>query len=88
MGGEEGVVAEVTLPMLRQAVELPVGTLAAAEIISGVTNQLAHALLRTPETSVDAASVGCETVWRACAGHSRNRNYHTDRLRGPASFPA
>ena len=35
VGGEEGVVAEVTLPMLRQAVALPEGTQAAAEIIGG-----------------------------------------------------
>ena len=35
VGGEEGVVAEITLPMLRQAVALPEGTQAAAEIIGG-----------------------------------------------------
>jgi hypothetical protein len=36
VGGEEGVVAEVTLPMLRQAVALPEGTQAAAEIVGGM----------------------------------------------------
>lgn len=35
VGGEEGVVAEVTLPMLRQAVTMPEGTQAAAEIVGG-----------------------------------------------------
>ena len=35
VGAEEGVVAEVTLPMLRQAVALPEGTQAATEIIGG-----------------------------------------------------
>lgn len=35
VGGEEGVVAEVTLPMLRQAVGMPEGTQAAAEIVGG-----------------------------------------------------
>ena len=43
-GGEEGVIAEVTLPLLKEAVGLPEGTQATAEIIGGITTLVVSAV--------------------------------------------
>lgn len=74
VGGEEGVVAEVTLPMLRQAVAMPEGTHAVGEIIGGALR------------STSPAFGHIETQFNA--GRSRSRYYDAYCLRGPASFPA
>lgn len=70
-GGEEGVIAEVTLPLLKEAVGLPQGTQAAAGIIGGVTtlavSAVRHLFLPDIESvcrqSIISSSILSVVVW-------------------------